>query len=429
MISKSSDKVLKRMMDLHPKVIDLTLDRVLNLLKALNNPQKKLPPVIHVAGTNGKGSTLAMIRSGLESSGRCVHTYTSPHLISFNERIRLAGKLITENELSTLLDECYEANAGKEITYFEITTCAAILAMSRNDADYTLMEVGLGGRLDATNVIEKPELVVITPISFDHEQFLGNTIEKIAWEKAGIIKENKPVIVSLQNEQAFKIIKDRAMELNAPTYSYGKEWLAWEERGRLIYQDNKGLIDVPSPNLKGDHQIINAGCALQSMRLLNNGQLDNLDEVTTKAYWPARMQKLKSGVLNKCFPSAEIWLDGGHNPAAGEAIAAHFSKLKPRPTYAICGMLNTKDVKGFLKPLAPQIDKLFGISIPGESNTLTGEETSQEATNVGIESDFFDTVELALETIMIYSEKPRVIICGSLYLAGHILTLQEYEIK
>ena len=197
MKSKSSDKILKRMMDLHPKVIDLTLDRVLALLEALNNPQKKLPPVVHIAGTNGKGSTLAMIRSGLECSGRRVHTYTSPHLISFNERIRLAGKLITENELSALLDECYEANAGKEITYFEITTCAAILAMSRNDADYTLLEVGLGGRLDATNVIENPKLAVITPISFDHEQFLGNTIEKIAWEKAGIIKENKPVIVSL----------------------------------------------------------------------------------------------------------------------------------------------------------------------------------------------------------------------------------------
>ena len=213
MKSKSSDKILKRMMDLHPKVIDLTLDRVLNLLEALNNPQKKLPPVVHIAGTNGKGSTLAMIRSGLESSGRRVHTYTSPHLISFNERIRLAGKLITENELSALLDECYEANAGKEITYFEITTCAAILAMSRNDADYTLLEVGLGGRLDATNVIENPKLAVITPISFDHEQFLGNTIEKIAWEKAGIIKENKPVIVSLQNEKAFKIIENRAIEL------------------------------------------------------------------------------------------------------------------------------------------------------------------------------------------------------------------------
>jgi len=429
MISKSSDKILKRIMDLHPKVIDLTLDRVLHLLEALNNPQKKLPAVIHIAGTNGKGSTLAMIRSGLESAGRRVHTYTSPHLVSFNERIRLAGKLITDNELSTFLEECYEANDGKEITYFEMTTCAAILAMSRNEADYTLLEVGLGGRLDATNVIEKPELAVITPVSFDHEQFLGNTIEKIAWEKAGIIKENKPVIVSLQNEQAFRIIEDRAIELNAPIYSYGKEWIVWEETGRVIYQDSKGLLDVPYPTLKGDHQIINAGCALQSLRLLNNVQIDNLDEVTTKAYWPARMQKLMDGVLNQRFPSAEIWLDGGHNPAAGEAIASYFSKLESRPTYAICGMLNTKDVKSFLKTLAPHINKLFGISIPGETNSLTGKETSQEATKVGIESDFHDTVELALERIMKYTENPRIIICGSLYLAGHILTLQEYEIK
>ena len=186
-----------------------------------------------------------MIRAGLESSGRSVHTYTSPHLIRFNERIRLAGKLITETELSQLLDECYEANAGKEITYFEITTCAAMLAMSRKNADYTLLEVGLGGRLDATNVVEKPALSVITPISFDHEQFLGSSIEKIASEKAGIIKRNTPVVISLQNEQALKIIEDRALELNAPIYSYGKNWLAWEERGRLIYQDSQGLLDLP----------------------------------------------------------------------------------------------------------------------------------------------------------------------------------------
>ncbi len=417
------------MMDLHPKVIDLTLDRVFSLLEALNSPHKKLPAVIHIAGTNGKGSTLSMIRAGLESSGRSVHTYTSPHLIRFNERIRLAGKLITETELSQLLDECYEANAGKEITYFEITTCAAMLAMSRKNADYTLLEVGLGGRLDATNVVEKPALSVITPISFDHEQFLGNSIEKIASEKAGIIKRNTPVVISLQNEQALKIIEDRALELNAPIYSYGKNWLAWEERGRLIYQDGQGLLDLPYPNLAGDHQIINAGCALQTLRLLDNGLIKNFDSVTTNASWPARMQKLKDGLLNKLYPSAEIWLDGGHNPAAGEAIAAHLSKLKPRPTYAICGMLNTKDIKGFMNPLSSQIDKLFGISIPEENNTLSGHETSQEAANVGMVSNSCDSLESAFKLIKQHSENPRIIICGSLYLAGHVLALQKYEIN
>jgi dihydrofolate synthase/folylpolyglutamate synthase len=429
MTLKSSDKILKRMMDLHPKVIDLTLDRVLNLLDALKNPHKKLPPVIHIAGTNGKGSTLSMIRSGLESSGKSVHTYTSPHLIRFNERIRLAGKLITEDELSAILDECYEANTGEEITYFEITTCAAILAMSRQEADYTLLEVGLGGRLDATNVVERPELAVITPISLDHEQFLGNSIEKISLEKAGIIKKNTPVIVSSQNEKASEVIEKKALALNAPIYSYGHQWLAWEERGRLVYQDERGLLDVPFPSLKGDHQIINAGCALQALRLLENGQLTNFEEVTAKAHWPARMQKLKNGVLNKYLPSAEIWLDGGHNPAAGKVIAAHLSKLTPRPTYAICGMLNTKDVKGFLKPLKAQIDKLFGISIPEETNTLSGKETSEEAKGLGIESYVSISVEAALEIIKNNDENPRIIICGSLYLAGHVLKLQEYEIK
>jgi len=327
------------------------------------------------------------------------------------------------------LDECYKANAGKEITYFEITTCAAMLAMSRKNADYTLLEVGLGGRLDATNVVEKPAIAVITPISFDHEQFLGNSIEKIASEKAGIIKRNTPVVISLQDDQASKIIEDRALELNAPIYSYGKDWLAWEERGRLIYQDSQGLLDLPYPNLAGGHQIINAGCALQTLRLLDNGQIKNFDSVTTNASWPARMQKLKDGVLNKLYPSAEIWLDGGHNPAAGEAIAAHLSKLKPRPTYAICGMLNTKDIKGFMKPLASQIDKLFGISIPEENNTLPSHETSQEAENVGIVSKSCDSLESALNLIKQNTENPRIIICGSLYLAGHVLALQKYEIN
>ncbi|MDC0900198.1 bifunctional folylpolyglutamate synthase/dihydrofolate synthase, partial [Paracoccaceae bacterium] len=289
--------------------------------------------------------------------------------------------------------------------------------------------VGLGGRLDATNVVERPELAVITPISLDHEQFLGNSIEKISSEKAGIIKKNTPIVVSSQNEKAFEVIEKKARALSAPIYAHGNQWLAWEERGRLVYQDDRGLLDIPYPSLKGDHQIINAGCALQALRLLENGQLKNFEEVMDKVHWPARMQKLKDGVLNKYLPSAEIWLDGGHNPAAGEAIAAHLSKLSPRPTYAICGMLNTKDVKGFLTPLEAQIDKLFGISIPDETNTLSGKETSKEANCVGIESSISNSVEAALKIIKNEAKNPRIIICGSLYLAGHVLKLHEYEIK
>lgn len=420
MTAPTSDIILDRMMALHPKIIDLTLDRVWRLLGALDNPQTKLPPVIHIAGTNGKGSTQAMIRAGLEGAGLNAHAYTSPHLARFHERIRLAGELISEEHLTQVLDECYVANDGIDITYFEITTVAALLAFARTQAEYTLLEVGLGGRLDATNVIDKPALTLITPVSIDHEQFLGNTLAKIAAEKAGIIKRGVPVIVGPQQDEAMEVIEDTAARLGAPLIAYGQHWHVHRENDRLIYQDETGLRDLPLPNLLGAHQIQNAGAALAALRHLNLGDAA-YEAAVTRAEWPARMQRLKTGPLVEAAPQAELWLDGGHNAAAGEAIGELLYTLPKRPTHLICGMLNTKDVTGYLRPLAAQADTLTAVSIPGEMNTLSAEDTAAAAKSVDFPASTADTVSDALKAITAQDPQARVLICGSLYLAGNIL--------
>jgi dihydrofolate synthase/folylpolyglutamate synthase len=420
MTAQTSDAILDRMMALHPKIIDLTLDRVWRLLEALDNPQDKLPPVIHIAGTNGKGSTQAMIRAGLEGAGLSAHAYTSPHLARFHERIRLAGELISEPDLTAVLDECYAANGGENITYFEITTCAALLAFARAKADYTLLEVGLGGRLDATNVIEKPAVTVITPVSIDHEQFLGNTLAKIAAEKAGIIKRGVPCIVGPQPDEVMEVIEQTAARLGASLIAYGQHWHVTEENGRLIYQDETGLRDLPLPNLLGAHQIQNAGAALAVLRHLNLGDAA-YEAAVTKAEWPARMQRLKTGPLVQAAGQAELWLDGGHNAAAGTALAEVLSNLPKRPTHMICGMLNTKDVTGYLAPLAKQAHSLTAVSIPGEAATLSAEETAAAAAKVDLPASTATSVAEALDTLVAKDPQARILICGSLYLAGNIL--------
>ncbi|UWR45296.1 bifunctional folylpolyglutamate synthase/dihydrofolate synthase [Phaeobacter inhibens] len=418
-MTQTSDAILARMMALHPKIIDLTLDRVWRLLAALDNPQDKLPPVIHLAGTNGKGSTQAMIRAGLEGGGKSVHAYTSPHLARFHERIRLAGELISEQHLSEVLDECYAKNGGENITYFEITTVAGLLAFSRMPADYTLLEVGLGGRLDATNVIT-PEVSVITPISIDHEQFLGNTLAKIAAEKAGIIKRGIPVVVGPQPDEAMEVIEATAARLGAPLIACGQHWHVWEERGRLVFQDEAGLLDLPLPALLGAHQIQNAGAALAVLRHMGADEAA-CEAAMTNAEWPARMQKLKTGPLVDVAPEAELWLDGGHNAAAGLALAKVLAGLPARPTHLICGMLNTKDVSGYMAPLAPHVESLTAISIPDEVNTLSAEETEAAAKSVGIAAGTAESTIAGLQAIIAKDPQARVLICGSLYLAGHIL--------
>ena len=418
--NQTSDAILARMMALHPKIIDLTLDRMWRLLEALEHPEKSLPPVIHIAGTNGKGSTQAMIRAGLEAMGKSVHAYTSPHLARFHERIRLAGALIDEGYLSEVLDECYAKNGGDNITYFEITTAAALLAFARVKADYTLLEVGLGGRLDATNVIATPALSIITPISIDHEQFLGDTLAKIAGEKAGIIKRGVPCVVGPQPDEAMDVIEATAERLGAPLLAYGQHWHVWEERGRLVYQDETGLLDLPMPVLLGAHQVQNAGAALAALRHLGADE-GACEAALTGAEWPARMQRLRQGPLVEAAPEVELWLDGGHNAAAGVALAKVLDGLPERPTHLICGMLNTKDIRGYLAPLAGQAESLTAVSIPGEANTLPADETAAAACAVGMTAGTAESVLAALKAIVEDAPGARVLICGSLYLAGRVL--------
>jgi dihydrofolate synthase/folylpolyglutamate synthase len=413
-----SDLLLERMMTLHPKIIDLTLGRVERLLAALGHPERALPPVIHLAGTNGKGSTQAMIRAGLEAQGLKVHAYTSPHLARFHERIRLAGALISEADLSALLDECITANGPEAITFFEATTCAAMLAFSRVPADYLLLEVGLGGRLDATNVVDKPAVTVLTPISLDHQQYLGDTVALIAGEKAGIIKRGVPCVVGPQDEAALDVIEARAARLAAPLHVFGQHWHCFEDRGRMVFQDENGLLDLPLPNLPGPHQVQNAGAAIAAMRVLGKGEAE---AAVTDAYWPARMQRLNHGPLVEAAGSAELWLDGGHNPAGGVAVAATLGRMPKRPTHLICGMLNTKDIGGYLRPLAQHVASLHAVSIPGEAATLPAAATCAAAQAEGMVAVEAGSVLAALKAIVAQDAQARVLICGSLYLAGQVL--------
>ncbi len=419
-MTTGSDVILQRMMALHPKIIDLTLDRVWRLLEKVGNPQDRLPPVIHVAGTNGKGSTQAMIRAGLEAEGKKVHAYTSPHLARFHERIRVAGELICEAALTEVLDRAYMANGSDPITYFEITTVAALMAFAETSADYTLLEVGLGGRLDATNVIAKPALTIITPVDLDHQQYLGDTLAEIAGEKAGIIKRGVPCVVGPQLDEGLEVIERVAARNSAPVYAYGQQYHVGTERGRLIYQDERGLLDLPLPNLPGPHQIQNAGGSIAALRVLGFGE-EACEAAVSRAFWPARMQHMKSGRLVDLAKPAELWLDGGHNPHAGRALAETLSALPDRPIHLICGMLNTKDIGGYLRPLAKIAKSLTALSIPGEMNTLPAEVTAEEARKAGFEATTATSVDDGITAITAKDPNARILICGSLYLAGHVL--------
>lgn len=420
MSAPHSDVILTRLMSLHPKIIDLTLGRMHRLLAALDHPEQRLPPIIHLAGTNGKGSTQAMIRAGLEAHGSRVHAYTSPHLARFHERIRLAGDLIDERLLAETLEECERTNAGASITYFEITTTAAFLAFARTPADYALLEVGLGGRLDATNVTPAPRLCIITPVSIDHQQYLGETLPEIAAEKAGILKRDVPCIVGPQEDAALDVIEDIAARVGAPLLIYGQHWHVFEERGRMTFQDEDGLLDLPLPNLIGAHQVMNAGAAIAALRLLGIGE-GAIEAAITHAEWPARLQRLRKGPLHALAGKAELWLDGGHNPAAGIALAEALARLPERPLHMICGMLNTKDIGGYLAPLAMMADSLHGVSIPGETATLSAGETVSAARAAGITAREATSVAAAISDIVRTDPAARILICGSLYLAGKVL--------
>ncbi len=392
------------------------------LLAALGHPEAKLPPVIHVAGTNGKGSTVAFLRACLEASGKRVHVYISPHLVRFAERIRLAGKLIDEEALVAVLDECERVNGGAPITFFEITTAAAFLAFSRVPADFVLLEVGLGGRFDATNVVPQPVVTAITPVSLDHQQFLGNTVAEIAFEKAGILKPRTPAVITRQPEAAATVITARAREIGAPLFRQGAEWEA-ERRadGGLSYR-GRHSFELPPPGLIGPHQYDNAGAALACLDSIPDLALTQPDlaQGLRQVEWPARLQHLGHGALAQLMPAgAELWLDGGHNPAGGAALAEMVKGWRDKPLRLVFGMLKTHDAIGFLKPLAPLAQRLDAVTIPGEANSLTAEETVAAARAVGLEATPRASIAAAIAAAAI--PQTRVLICGSLYLAGRVL--------
>ncbi len=425
-----STAILERLLKLHPREIDLSLERIDLLMAAMGHPDRHLPPVIHVAGTNGKGSTTAFLRAMLEAAGKRVHVYTSPHLVRFHERIRLAGSFVDEDELADALVRAEKINDGQPITQFEITTAAAFDLFARHPADMLLLEVGLGGRLDATNVVKEPLATIITPVSIDHEKFLGDTIEAIAFEKAGIIKRGRPLIVAPQSAAALAVIEEQARLKGAPTFIANQDWVAYPESGRLVYQDEDGLLDLPAPRLVGRHQYSNAGTAIAALRSAGLGiPTSAIETGLTTVEWPARLQRLTSGALvSLARPGAEIWLDGGHNPGAGIVIAEAMADLEERatrPLFLISGMLTTKDPVGFFRHFAGLARKAFTVPVPGSLAGREPQELAEAATAAGLIAEPVDSVEAAIRRIStdpVASGAHRILICGSLYLAGTVLS-------
>jgi len=420
------DAILARLLALHPKRIDLSLDRIRRVTAALGHPERRLPPVIHVGGTNGKGSTVAFMRAMLEAAGKSVHVYTSPHLVRINERYRLAGELVSDAMLADALAECERANGDHPITVFEMETAAAFLLFSRVPADVLLLEIGLGGRLDATNVIDRPLASVITPVSMDHLEFLGDSLEKIASEKAAILRRDVPAVIGRQSEGPLSVITRQAEEVGAPLYVLGQEWIAGEERGRLVYQDAQGLIDLPAPRLFGRHQFDNAGTAIAAVRAAGLGLSPrDFEQGLLRADWPARMQRLTAGrLLSLAPPGSELWLDGGHNAEGGRAIAAALADLEervPRPLVLVVGMLSTKDSLGFLRNFSGLARRLIAVPMHQDKG-LPAEAVAASASEIGIPSETADDVAGALTLVGQFDlAPPRILITGSLYLAGEVL--------
>ncbi len=419
--------VLERLSRLHPKTIDLSLDRVINLLEKLENPHLSIPPAIHVAGTNGKGSTVAFLKAGLEAGKKTVHTYTSPHLVTFNERINLQGKKISNSLLVSYLETCERFNQANNITFFEITTCAAFLAFSKHQANYSLIEVGLGGKLDATNVIQSPLLSIITPVSLDHQHFLGDTILKIATEKAGILKKNVPAIIGKQTREVNEKICSIATNLNAPISLFGRDWHSKKYKHYMIYEDNDGIIELPAPKLQGLHQFENAGIAIAALKLLKIKN-DQILKSVQNVMWPARLHKLKTGPLVELLKAKSlgnnIWIDGGHNQAAAMAIASFLNHPFNGETHVILGMIYSKDIDSYLSEIANLTHSITCISIPNVSASLDKEDIFKKARHFNTKVFTAESIRSAVSKIVRKdknNENLRILICGSLYLCGHIL--------
>ena len=418
-----TDAILKRLSGLHPKLIDLSLHRILPLLDRLGRPQDRLPPVIHVAGTNGKGSTIAYLRAFLEAAGLDVHVYTSPHLVRFNERIRLAGKLVSTRRLNAALQEVEERNAGAGITLFEITTATAFKLFAETPADYLLLETGMGGLYDTTNVVERPLGTIITPIDFDHQEFLGGTLAEIAANKAGIMKRGSRAVMGLQRPEARTVLEQTASRLGLEPIWQGGDFRAETQGDGWRYADRAGAMDLPLPALVGAHQLDNAALAIASARNLGLP----VDEAAIAAglrqvVWPARMQPITSGRLRAMLPQdAEVWLDGGHNPHGARALASGIASLPKRPLVLVMGMMNTRDPAQFLAPfadLAPEL--VVTLTIPGEQNAHKAPAIAEKAAGAGFRARPARSLASALD-LAAGIKDARVLICGSLYLAGHVL--------
>jgi dihydrofolate synthase/folylpolyglutamate synthase len=435
MTTKTADREIELLMALHPKGFDLSLERVTRLLDRLGNPERRLPPVIHIAGTNGKGSAAAFSRALLEASGLGVHVHTSPHLVNWHERYRLAapggGQLVEDKLLAETVARVAKANAGEKITVFEILTAVGFVLFSEHPADAAVIEVGLGGRFDATNVISDPAAALIMSISIDHQAYLGDRVELIAAEKAGIIKPGRPVVVGAQDsETAQNVIVETADRLGAPVTIYGQDYLAHEENGRMIYQDEQGLLDLSPPKLPGRHQFANAAAAIAAVKAAGFEVSHRAaDRAMSTVDWPGRMQRLTQGALVELAPrGAEIWLDGGHNPSAGVVIAealAEQEERSPRPLFLIAGMINTKDQTGFFSAFKGIARHVFTVPVGSSESSVPNTELALRAADAGLSAEPVSSVANALmllrDTWNDAERPPRILICGSLYLAGEVL--------
>ncbi|TIM08416.1 MAG: bifunctional folylpolyglutamate synthase/dihydrofolate synthase [Mesorhizobium sp.] len=433
MSTLAADREIESLMSLHPKGFDLSLDRISRLLERLGNPQDHLPPVIHIAGTNGKGSCAAFSRALLEAAGHRVHVHTSPHLVNWHERYRLAadggGRLVEDEVFADAIARVAKANEGQKITVFEILTAVTFLLFSEHPADAVIIEVGLGGRFDATNVITEPAVSVIMPVSLDHESFLGDRVELIAAEKAGIIKSDCPVVIGAQeSETALQVLIEAAERLDCPAFVYGQDFLAFEENGRMVYQDEDGLMDLSPPRLPGRHQFANAAAAIAAVKAAGFEISHRVaDKAMANVTWPGRMQKLPQGRLTEVAPKgADIWLDGGHNPGAGVVVAealAEQEEKNPRPLFLICGMINTKDQSGYFRAFKGLVRHVYTVPVSLSEASVPNDELAIRAVEAGLSAEPVSSVANALMLLRDTWDgpPPRILISGSLYLAGAVL--------
>lgn len=423
---------IARLMALHPKGYDLSLGRIRRLLAELGNPHHRLPPVVHIAGTNGKGSCTAFCRAIAEATGMVAHTHTSPHLVRWHERFRLGGRLVDDAVLAETLRRVADANGGEQITVFEILTAAMFVLFSEHPADVALIEVGMGGRADATNVVEKPAVSIIMPIGLDHQAHLGTTVELIAGEKAGIMKPGVPVVIGAQPHLAARdVLIARAEAIGCPISVYGQDFLAFEEHGRMVFQDGAELLDLPLPALAGRHQITNAAAAIAAMRAAGFTVGESaIERAMTQVHWPARMQRLDGGpIVELAPPGAELWIDGGHNPdgarMAAEFLAAREEDVE-RPLFLIAGMLSSKDPGAYFRVFEGLARHVFTVPVPSTDAGTDPSVLADIALASGLSAEPMPDVPSALsllrETWNGLERPPRVLICGSLYLAGDVLS-------